>query len=182
MKNKKAAMEMSVGTIVTIVLLMSVLILGIFLIQKVFRTGTSAIDQIDVAVQNEINKLFAQEGSSLIIYPSSGDITIKKGDDPKGFAFSVKNIDGAQSQSYTYTVSAQSIPTTCGSLTKTQADNFIIGASGEFSLGPGNSLQNARLVRFTIPKTAPSCSFFYEIVVRGNKDQSENAQIFVTIK
>ncbi|RLG16499.1 hypothetical protein DRN69_00715 [Candidatus Pacearchaeota archaeon] len=182
MRERKAAMEMSVGTIVTIVLLMGVLVLGIFLIQKIFKTGTSAIDQIDVAVQNEINKLFTEEGSNLIIYPSAGEVTIKKGDNPKGFAFSVKNADGSQSQSYTYTISAQSIPTTCGTLTKTQADNFIIGASGQFSLGPGNSLQNARLVRFTVPKTAPSCSFFYEITITGDKGQTENAQIFVTIK
>ena len=38
--NKKAAMEMSVGTIVTIVLLMSVLVLGIFMIQKIFSGST----------------------------------------------------------------------------------------------------------------------------------------------
>ena len=39
MKSKRGAMEMSVGTIVTIVLLMSVLVLGIFLVQKIFKTG-----------------------------------------------------------------------------------------------------------------------------------------------
>lgn len=179
---KKGAMEMSVGTIVTIVLLMGVLVLGGFLIQKIFITGTNAIDQIDAAVEDEITKLFSNEDKNLIIYPTSGDITIKKDDDPRGFAFSVQNEAGAESQSYTYEVSVQEIPDSCGSLTENEADGFIIGKSGEFTLGPGNRLQNSRLVRFSVPESAPSCSLFYQVIVTGDKEQSENAQIFVTIK
>src|SRR3989337_788975 len=91
MKNKRAAMEMSVGTMVTIVLLMIVLVLGIFFIQKIFATGTNAIDTIDNQVQNEIQKLFAQEGKTIAVYPTSRDVILKKGDDPRGFAFSIKN-------------------------------------------------------------------------------------------
>ena len=173
---------MSVGTIVTIVLLMSVLVLGIFLVQKIFGAGTSAIDQVSTQIDSEIGKLFAEEGKSLVIYPSAGEVVIKKGDDPKGFAFNVQNEDGASTQSYTYEVFAQSIPTTCGSLTEDQANGFIIGDKGSFDLGGGNSLSNAILVRLQIPKAAPSCSFFYQVKITGNKDQVENAQIFVTFK
>ena len=54
-KNKKAAMEMSVGTIVTIVLLMSVLILGIFLVQNIFKSAKGAVDLTDKQLKNEIN-------------------------------------------------------------------------------------------------------------------------------
>ena len=76
MKTKKAAMEMSVGTIVTIVLLMSVLILGIFLVQKIFSSSTNAIDTIDNEVQNQITQLFSDEGNKLAVYPTSRDIVI----------------------------------------------------------------------------------------------------------
>src|SRR3989344_5225911 len=79
-KTKIGAMEMSVGTIVTIVLLMSVLVLGIFLVQKIFKTGTSAIDVVDSQIQAEVNKLFAEEGKNFVIYPSSQQITLTKGD------------------------------------------------------------------------------------------------------
>ena len=68
--NSKGAMEMSVGTIVTIVLLMSVLVLGLFLVQRVFSSGTGAIDSIDSQVQNEIQKLFSEEGRTIAIYNS----------------------------------------------------------------------------------------------------------------
>ena len=57
-KQKKAAMEMSVGTIVTIVLLMSVLILGIFLIKNIFSSAKNAIDLTDEQLNAEINELF----------------------------------------------------------------------------------------------------------------------------
>jgi len=104
-KHKKAAMEMSVGTIVTIVLLMSVLVLGIFFVQKIFRTGTNAIDTIDSEVQNQISQLFSEEGKKVAIYPTSRQITLKKNDDPKGFAFSVRNND-VESADFSYRVYA----------------------------------------------------------------------------
>ena len=52
MKNKKAAMEMSMGTMVTIILLVVVLVLGIFFIQKIFSSGSNAIDTVDNQVQD----------------------------------------------------------------------------------------------------------------------------------
>src|SRR3989344_5188244 len=92
LKSKKAAMEMSVGTMVTIVLLMVVLVLGIFLIQRIFRAGTNAIDSVDSEVQSQIQKLFSEEGKTIAVYPTSREITLSKGD-RKGFAFSVRNTE-----------------------------------------------------------------------------------------
>ena len=181
--NKKAAMEMSIGTIVTIVLLVTVLVLGLVLVRTVFSTGTDAVDEIDAAIQDEINKLFSDEARNLVVYPSSRDIEIEKGQEPAGFAFSVKNEDGVNSQEYTYTVASQGLPSAqCGGLTAAQADGYIIGATGSFSVSGGNSLQNARLVRFDVPETAPSCSFFYNLDITGSEGQEETAQIFVTFE
>lgn len=61
MKNKKAAMEMSVGTIVTIVLLMSVLILGLVLVRNIMCSGISITDDITESVEGEIKGLFGQQ-------------------------------------------------------------------------------------------------------------------------
>ena len=174
-------MEMSMGTIVTIVLLMSVLVLGIFLVQRIFSSGTSAIDSVDSQLQSQINELFASEGKPLVIFPASREITVKKDDDPKGFAFSVENQDGAQSQSFTYKIFA-SDTSFCGTLTTDQADKFILGKEGTFTLGAGNSLTNSRMVRFVIPKTVPSCPIIYQVDITGDKGQEETDQIQVTIK
>lgn len=76
--NRKAAMEMSVGTIVTIVLLVSVLILGIFLVQRIFKTATSVVDLTDQQLTEEVNKLFSNPNQKIVVYPSTREVIIKQ--------------------------------------------------------------------------------------------------------
>ena len=177
---KKAAMEMSVGTIVTIVLLMTVLVLGIFFIIQIFSGATNAIDSVNTEVEDQIKKLFSDEGKKLAIYPTSRDIKLKKDDDPKGFAFSVLNKD-VESAKFTYSLIADDV-SDCGSLTESQANNFLIGGSGNFQLGPGSSLDQSRLVKFNVPETAPLCTIIYLIEIEKNGEPYTGADIWVTIK
>jgi len=181
LSEKKATMEMSVGTIVTIVLLMTVLVLGIFLVQKIFGASTNAIETIDNEVQDQIKKLFTSEGKKLAVYPTSQEITLKKGDTPKGFAFSVKNKD-VETAEFSYIVEADDVSDCGSSLTKAKADDFLLGGSGSFSLGPGNSLEIPRLVKFNIPETTPPCTIIYNLEVEKDGVSYTGAQIFVTIK
>jgi hypothetical protein len=67
MKNKRAAMEMSVGTLVTIVLLMAVLGLGIVLIGNIFNTATGSVGVIDDKIMGELNDLFAEQGADVVV-------------------------------------------------------------------------------------------------------------------
>jgi len=179
-KNKIGAMEMSVGTIVTIVLLMSVLVLGIFLVQKIFKTGTSAIDEVDKQIQTQINQLFAEEGNKLVIFPSSREVSVKKGDAPKGFAFSVENKDVEQ-HDFNWEVSAQDV-SSCGAVTLEQADSWLLPSEGSFPLGPGDSLTLAELVKFRIPETAPPCTIIYKLKVNSDEVPYDSGSVFVTIK
>lgn len=58
-KNKKrAAMEMSIGTIVTIALLMIVLVLGMYLIRSIMCSGIILTEDISESVSNEVKGLF----------------------------------------------------------------------------------------------------------------------------
>jgi hypothetical protein len=184
--NSKGAMEMSVGTIVTIVLLMSVLVLGLFLVQRVFSSGTSAIDSIDDQVQNEIQKLFSEEGRTLAVYPSSRDITIKSGDTPKGFAFSIKNKD-TEPADYTYEVFAQpsfDFSGKCGStMTEQRANSYLLLSSGNINnLGPGEEMELPQLVRFSVPESSPPCTIPYKLEVTKVGGSSQGTDVYVTIK
>lgn len=101
-KQKKAAMEMSVGTIVTIVLLMSVLILGIFLIKNIFSGAKGAIDLTNQQLQSEINTLFGDE-RELVIYPKTRLVEIKQGElDEVGIGIKnlLEGVSGSQTFSY----------------------------------------------------------------------------------
>ena len=59
MVNKKGAIELSIGTIVIIVLAMSMLILGLVLIRNIFSGSNDAVGQINTGVISEIQKVFA---------------------------------------------------------------------------------------------------------------------------
>ena len=175
---------MSVGTIVTIVLLMAVLVLGIFLVQRIFKSATGAVDSIDNEVQSEIRKLFAEEGATLAIYPTSRQITLKKEDDPKGFAFSVKN-DDIESRDFTYIIKVdpEFDLTKCGSTFKaSQANSWLIVDAGSFSLGPGSDLELPELILFNVPGSAPPCTLPYKIDIDRERETYVGTKVFVTIK
>ena len=182
--SKRAAMEMTVGTMVTIVLLVTVLILGLVLVRTIFQSGTDAISDIDSAVQEEIRKLFADEGKTLVVYPSARKFTINAGDDPSGFAFSVSN-DDVESRDFTYKVGAD--PSfnfaKCGStFTETRANSWLLIDSGSFTLRGNGNLELPELVLFDIPKTAPACTIPYKLDVESQGEFYTGTSIFVTIK
>jgi len=182
MKNKIGAMEMSVGTIVTIVLLMSVLVLGIFLVQKIFKTGTSAIDQVDTKIQSEIDQLFSEEDKSVVVYPKERTITIKKGDSG-GFGFSIMNKEQTDG-SFSYIVSVGEISSGC-QLSEEQAESLIVlGKTGAgINLISGSKLEDAILVKFNIPETAPLCQIRYSLDVKNNGLQyASTVGVDLTIK
>jgi len=182
MKNKRAAMEMSVGTMVTIVLLMIVLVLGIFFIQKIFGAGTNAIDQIDTEMQNQIQKLFgADDDKQVAMYPTSQRITINQGDRDKGFGFFVRNLDSTTS-SFTFDIMATDTSACPASLTEEIATGYLLGESGEINgLASGDTYQ--RLVTFIIPETAPLCTINYDLVVkRDNGNNYGGLNFALTIK
>ena len=166
--NKTGAMEMSVGTIVTIVLLMSVLVLGIFLIQKIFKTGTSAIDSVDERIQSEIETLFGTDENAKVATIPRNRFSIKQGD-TGGFALSIKNTMQTQTpETFSYEITSRG--STCG-ITDEQAENLIaIGRTDEnLELSSGQILKGI-FIRFNIPETVPLCAIDYKIVVKDSQD------------
>jgi hypothetical protein len=177
--SKRAAIEMSMTTIVTIVLVVVTLVLALVLIRTIFTTSTGAVEQIDTAIQDQINKLFASEGRNLAVYPASRQITIKKGDVPKGFAFSIKNPD-TESASFSYSMTASDF-LSCGStFSKEKAEAFVLGGTGTFNLGPSAQLDLPVLIKFNVPESSPSCTIIYYLGIEGLA--TGGANIFVTIQ
>lgn len=167
-KNKKAAMEMSVGTIVTIVLLMTVLILGLVLVRTIFSSSTENIKAIDQSVKNEINKLFSEDDSRrIVVFPSSRLITIKKGNDEElGFGFSIRNT-GINEKTFTYTVTVNDpdLNNKCN-IGVAQANSWIVaGGSGTITIAAGDKMIDPEFVRFMIPNDAPPCLVRFGIEV-----------------
>ncbi len=179
LKKKQGAMEMSMGTMVTIVLLMAVLVLGIFFVQKIFKSGTGAIDAIDAEVQSQIQKLFAEEGREVAIYPTSRRIELGQGDSGGGFAFSIRNI-GDQA---TYEFETRAIDSgDCSGVSEEDATSWIIGGKGTVEDLASGAILDTRLVTFNIPETAPLCIIEYELVIKRDGATRTAPNLFLTIK
>ncbi len=171
MKNKRAAMEMSVGTIVTVVLLMAVLILGVFLVQGIFTTTDNVINEVDRKVNDEINKLFTQDSNKkVVIFPESP--VIKQGN-TGGIGISIKNPENQNTVKLKYNVLYESDD--CGGA----GDGLIsLGASttNAITLGSGQQMDSARLLRFRTTESTPICEVSYLIDVYHSDTNQPYAQ------
>ena len=181
--NKKAAMELSISTIVIIVLAMSMLILGIVLVRNIFDSSNNAVDSINDGVINAINELFTDSSQKLAFYPSTREIKLKQGDTGAGLAFSIRNT-GNTEKKLTYQIAVDdgfNIGQKCQGTTAREADNWLSSSGGSFSLGPGQKLDLPELVTFTLPDNAPLCTVIYRLQVKEGTDTYTGAAFKVII-
>lgn len=174
-QNKKAAMEMSVGTIVTIVLLMSVLVLGIFLVKQIFDSSKSAIDLTDQQLQNEIGKLFESD-AKVVLYPTSGRLKVKSGNS-EVLGVGIRNIATSLEEETRFSYYVAARDNTCG-LSEAQALSLISLGREETDIPiPINGFETSR-VTFSVPEVGiPNCILDYRVnVKKGNADY--NSEIF----
>tara|TARA_Y100000310_G_C20455612_1_gene702902 strand:+ start:71 stop:628 length:558 start_codon:yes stop_codon:yes gene_type:complete len=178
---KRGAIEFSMTTVIVIILSVTMLVLGIVLIQKIFKSGTNAIDDIDAEIKSEISRLFSSDNSKkIIVFPSSRRIDIQKGDGGYGFAFSIRNIDDTEG-TFHYLITA--VGTDCSSLSVEEADSLLaLGKEGDIELPAGDVMENPKLVTFNIPETAPPCAVEYKIDVdKGGETYTPSVDVILNI-
>jgi len=169
MKSKRAAMEMSVGTIVTIVLLVTVLILGVVLIKNIFTSAKSVVDLTDQQLRNEINKLFSEE-SKISIYPSTRLVEMKQ-ETTDGVGIGIKNLlTGASGDNkffYNVVVSDSNIQSKCG-INAGVAEGWIVTGKSEKDIPIPSGDFSAQRVLFEVPVGAPLCTIRFRVNVEAN--------------
>ena len=178
---KKAAMEMSVGTIVTIVLLMTVLVLGLVLVRTIFSGAVKNINSIDSAVESEIQKLFAEDSNKkIVIIPSTRELEIRKGENTRGFGFSIRNNDGEEGK---FSYSIEAIETNCD-MRLTDADKLIsLGKEKKnIPISAGDIMEYPIFVKFDIPETTPPCQITYSVEMqKGTSLYGSAVEVYLTI-
>lgn len=172
--NNKAAVELSISTIVIIVLAMSMLILGLVLVKSIFTGANYNVDQMNNKVKDEINKLFVEDKRTVVYLPNSL-AQIKQGDS-WGIAFAIKNLNTgtATAGSFTYSVAVSdpNVRQKCG-LGEAEINSWITtGQADTISIAPGQTSYN--LVRLQIPEASPLC------IVRFHLDVKQNGQVYST--
>ena len=169
MKNKSGAFEMSVGTIVTIVLSVTLLVLGIFFVQQVFSSAKGVVDLTDQQLRNEINKLFSEE-DRVSIYPSTRLVEIKQ-ETTDGVGVGIKNLltgaSGSKLFSYEVAISDADLETKCG-IDATEVTAWIVTGRAENDIPIPSGDISTQKVLFEIPTGAPLCTIRFRINVQAD--------------
>jgi len=172
---KKGAIELSIGTIVIIVLAMTMLILGLVLVRTIFTGATYNIQTMNDKVRDEINKLFTEDKKT-VIYLGGNEAKIKQGE-TWGIAFGIKNLEegvaGSIKFDYEVKVSDPDINKKCGVNEATAESWIMTGRADSMSIASGDAYQG--IVRFNIPTGAPLCTIRYHLEVSLDGDLGKQA-------
>ena len=191
-KNKKATMEMSVGTIVTIVLLMSVLVLGLILIKNIFRTGIDVIKMTDDQLKDEINKLFSED-DKVVIYPDTRQQEVRQ-DEQNGIGLGIRNtLTGSGSaKAFDYEIDVSTDATIlqreCQIREQEVMTWFVAGSQKEENIHIPSGDFITRKTLLNIPVGAPLCTIRFSVNVGvrdsagGGRTSFANDFFFITIK
>jgi hypothetical protein len=165
-RNKQGALEMSVGTIVVIVIAMAMLILGLVLVRTIFTGSIYNVQQINEKVKGEINGLFRDEGRKSAVHLPENRAQVNQGKD-FGVAFGIKNIETGtvESSSFSYeVVVSESVSESCTGLTADRVESWIKSRrTRTIPIAPGDVSYN--IVRFEIPEDAPLCIIPFDIII-----------------
>ena len=179
---KRAAIELSMSTVVIVVLAMSMLILGVVLVKNIFSGTTSVVDMTNDQMEDQISQLFGED-SKLVVYPSARQITVEMGE-TDGFGIGIKNLVGGSSGgtfSYEVIVSDEDIESKCG-VTEEEALSWIVTGRTEKDIGlaAGESVTGKVLIH--VPEGTTICTFRYRVnsYYNGNNYASELMDVTIS--
>ncbi|MFH0711735.1 MAG: hypothetical protein V1889_01120 [archaeon] len=166
MRGKRGAIELSIGTIVIIVLAMSMLILGLVLVKNIFSGSSENILQMNDKVKDEINKLFVEDKRTVVYLPNQ--IAKIEQNEDWGVAFGIKNLAKGTAEvgkfSYEVTVSDPDVKQKCG-IDENSIESWIkTGRVDSMDIAPGQNYYG--IVRFLVPENAPLCTIRFHIDVK----------------
>ena len=165
-KSKKAAFELSVTTIVILVIAMTILILGLVLVRTIFSGATENVLTMNQNVKDEINKLFAEENQEVAVYLSSGFAEIKQGE-PFGVAFAIRNIGSTPATfSYDVRVSENNCP-----VGNNEVLSWIVAGKAEKEIQIGSGDRYYTIIRFEPSLGAPLCLARFRVQTDSNSPQ-----------
>jgi hypothetical protein len=170
MMEKRGAIELSIGTIVIIVLAMSMLILGLVLVKNIFTGASENILELNDNVKDKINKLIGDSDRRTVVYLSNQISRIKQ-NEQWGVAYGIKNVQRGTSEAgkfdYSVKLADPNAQQKCGT-SEAEINSWIqTGAAGTTTLNPGETYYG--IVRFLIPENSPLCiaRFNIEITLDG---------------
>ncbi|MEM4271906.1 MAG: hypothetical protein QXD13_02375 [Candidatus Pacearchaeota archaeon] len=161
MKNKRAALEMSMGTIIILVLGVSMLILGMVLVRNIMCSAIGLTGDINDKVKGELNKLFGAEGGEVQCIGSGGSAV-------KALAGETNNIycSFKAPETSTYTISVSTVSSDTKSLASETIRNWLIEPAVFSEQISPNDQTPKKVIRIKVPDTAPDATIYITLSIK----------------
>jgi len=162
--NRKAGFEMSITTLVTIVIAVIMLILGLFLVRNVMCGAIGMTGDINNKMRGEIDKMFGGISSGEVQCIGGGSENVKM--PAGGIANIYCGFRPTKTTTYTY-----SIEVTGGEIPKETINGWVIAGSntGTITVAPGDN-EPKKLLYMRIPSDAPEGLMLITLHVTGKSD------------
>ncbi len=163
-KNKKAALELSIGTIVIIVIAMTMLILGLVLVKNIFTGATVNVKELDEKIRKEITQLFTEEEADVVVRLGLEQTAkIKQGTDSFNIPIGARTLDGSNTDrsrlKYKLTLDSETADNCMKILGKKQTETLFKTHLNKFnSFDKYEGANVFALVELTIPKGTQTCT------------------------
>lgn len=162
-KNKKAGFEMSMTTLVVIVIAVVMLILGLVFVRQIFGTATDSIDIIDEQVKDELINLFGEDGGEDVVVKlgTQKSAKIRQGTQGFGFVFGIAPDTVADLNDCRYTITS----TGQGERICTNTDPWFIYGMNNLEFDDISENSAFALIKLDIPKQQSICDQKFKISI-----------------
>ncbi len=160
--SKRAALELSVNTIVIIVLAITMLIIGMVLVRNIMCGALNLTTDINSKVRGEINRLFGQSAGEVQCIGASGEPVQMV---PGQINFVYCAIQAKQASDYGITATVQSVPE---GITITRVmQSWVKSSSWSGRVSPGDQ-DPQKVMRLDIPGDAPEGLLTVRAAIKKN--------------
>lgn len=173
---KRGAIELSMSTIIVVILSLVLLSMGVFFVNKTMCAAIKGIDDFDKGWQGELEKIIGDQ-KKVAIKESLNEV--HKGVS-YGVGFGIRN-SGDDSEKFSYELSVVEIEDKCG-FAEDKAMSFVSLGEKESSISIKSGEEYFGLIKFDIPKEVNNCQVKYRIKVMNNNEEHGQGDFFVDIK
>jgi len=163
--NKKAAMELSIGTIVILVIAIIMLVLGIIFVRTIMCTGIQVSEEVGIGVKNEVRSLFGADRYGVkCMGEGSQEIKLGSGGRRKVLCL----IKTEEVTNYRLTATVKSLKGASDATLR----RWIIDEDWSGSVVPGDDRGEATVLLLDIPRDAPTTTLKITVDAIKNNDPS----------
>lgn len=169
-RKRRGALELSIGTIVVIVIAVTTLILGLVLVRSIMCGAVGLTGEVNSKVRGELNRLFGQSGGEVQCIGAGEPVKIIPGQNN----FVYCSIRAKETAQYAFTVT--SIKFSSSTVTQAQLNTWLAQKDTTFRVAP-NDEEAKKVATILIPEDAPEGLLTLDFAVKRDAQELSSKRV-----